>query len=85
MHIVTTPHGLVWRPSLARRLLAMLRFMGPAGADMAQLVEIAYGDDPAGGPLDPRDAISATLCRLRREGHAITRNRHGRRGGFVLS
>ena len=85
MQAVTTPGGCRYVPRLRGRIVAMLKFMGPAGADMAQLVEIAYGDDPAGGPLDPRDAISATLCRLRREGHAITRNRHGRRGRFVLS
>lgn len=85
MHVVVTPGGLRYRPSLAARLLGMLRFMGRHGADAAMLIEIAYGDNPDGGPMNPNDAISRRLYQLRRAGHAITRQPQGRRGRYVLA
>lgn len=70
---VVTPGGCTYRPSLRGRVLAMLRFMGRRGADAAMLIEYIYGDDPSGGPLEPRNVIAVTVNALMREGWPIPR------------
>ncbi len=83
MRAVTTPAGHRYVPSLRGRIVAMLKFMGPAGADLPTLIDICYGDDPEGGPLHPADTIGHTIARHRRAGHAIAGSGRGA-GRYVL-
>ena len=80
---VVTPGGWTYRPSLAARVLAMLRFMGRVGATRAELIDYAYGDDPSGGPDNAVNVMASTLSRLRAEGWPI-RNAPGRDGRTVM-
>lgn len=52
-------------PKQQREILRILVGCYPRDIGVEALIEIIWGNDPDGGPLDPRSVINTQLCRLR--------------------
>lgn len=75
----------VYLPNIVRRILTVVAAKNGDVAWYEDVVEAVWGDDPAGGPDDPRNTLSTQISQNRKKVQALGVDIVARRGyGFRL-